>query len=415
MASRAEILRLLIVLVAGMTAGYLIFQYKRDSMRIHPANSFPVNDTRKSITIKVSTARDVTTGIKATKTIPTKKVIPTKKNIPTKKIIPTQKILPTKKLLPTKENLPTKKALPTKTTPTTKKFPTSAKTETSNKAALATHPAPTEKYPPGRFPKGDLLPCGRIVVPKIVHHTWYSNNLRNTFRFHHYISMLSAYKHIQPTKVMFWHEKVPEGDWWAKIRERVPVIEMKYRKGPTEIHGNHIGNPAHKSDIVRLEAVMEYGGIYTDLDVIVLKSFDPLLKYNTTLGYETGAGAANGLCNGIIISRPRAKFLEIWHYEYRSFKDGQWAVHSVLVPARLAKKYPSLIHTEAKSLHRPNWLETKWLYNNGSLYDWSRNYAVHLWYRFHNVDHNPEDIKMLNTTMGELFRYIYYGKKDIIL
>jgi mannosyltransferase OCH1-like enzyme len=159
---------------------------------------------------------------------------------------------------------------------------------------------------------------------------------------------------------------------------------------------------------------MEYGGIYTDLDVIVLKSFDPLLKYNTTLGYETGAGAANGLCNGIIISRPHAKFLEIWHYEYKNFKDWQWAIHSMILPAQLASKYPSLIHTEASSLHRPNWMETNWLYMEGKIYDWSQNYAVHLWYRSHNIGHNPDDIKTLNTTMAELFRFIYYGKKDLI-
>jgi mannosyltransferase OCH1-like enzyme len=160
---------------------------------------------------------------------------------------------------------------------------------------------------------------------------------------------------------------------------------------------------------------MEYGGIYTDLDVIVLKSFDPLLKYNTTLGYETGNGSPDGLCNGVIISRPHAKFLEIWYHEYKNFRDSQWGVHSVLLPAKLAKIYPSLIHTEQTTLHRPNWMELNKLYKDGAIYDWSQNYAVHLWYRFHKVDHNPEDIKTINTTMGEMFRYIYYGKKDLIL
>ncbi|XP_064635469.1 uncharacterized protein LOC135492763 [Lineus longissimus] len=284
------------------------------------------------------------------------------------------------------------------------------KTQKPLAKAVAPKPIPSQssKVPPA--------PYVDSVVPKIVHFTWYSDpTKKNTFRFHHFISMLSAYKHIQPTKVMFWHERVPVGEWWRQIKEKVPVIEMKYRKGPTEIFGKPIKVAEHKSDIVRLEAVMNYGGIYTDLDVIVLKSFDPLLKYNTTMGYETGAGAANGLCNGIIISRPHAKFLEIWHNEYRSFKDWEWAIHSVILPAQLATKYPSLIHTEAKTLHRPNWREIKWLYNNGTIYDWSQNYAVHLWYRFHNVDHNPEDIKAINTTMGEMFRYIYYGKKDLIV
>ena len=248
-----------------------------------------------------------------------------------------------------------------------------------------------------------------LPVPRIVHYAWYSTT-KLQFRFHHYISVLSAYKHIRPKKFMFWYEIAPQGPWWKKINEVVPVIELVYRKAPSEIFGKKIQVAEHQSDIVRLEAVMKYGGIYTDLDVIVLKSFDPLRKYNTTMGYET----PGGLCNGIIVSAPNASFLNIWHDTYKSFNDNQWAYHSVQLPARLAKEHHQLIHTEQDTLHRPNWIERDWLYSEGKIWDWSKSYAVHLWYRFHNVDHNPEDVKTLNTTMGQLFRYIYYGSEDLI-
>jgi hypothetical protein len=212
------------------------------------------------------------------------------------------------------------------------------------------------------------------TVPKLVHFTWYSTK-KLTFRFHHFISALSAYKHIQPNKFMFWHERPPIGKWWEETLRRIPNIQMVYRKAPTSIYGNSIKISEHQSDVVRLEAILKYGGIYMDLDIIALKYFG----------------------------------------QYKLFTDKKWNVHSVKIPAELAKAYPELIHTEEDTFHKPNWKNTKWLYSEGFLYDWSRNYAVHLWYRFHKKDHTPEDIKTINTTMGELFRFIYYGSPELIL
>ena len=84
------------------------------------------------------------------------------------------------------------------------------------------------------------------------------------------------------------------------------------------------------------------------------------------------------------------------HYIF--FKDSQWAEHSVQLPARLAKEHPHLIHIENTTLHRPNWMELNQLYGS-QIYNWRKNYAIHLWYRFHNKDYNLEDIKYLETIM----------------
>ncbi|XP_064647975.1 uncharacterized protein LOC135500430 isoform X2 [Lineus longissimus] len=250
-------------------------------------------------------------------------------------------------------------------------------------------------------------------VPKIVHYCWYGGRRRPNFRFYHLISVLSAYKNIKPEVIYFWYDYIPLGPLWKDIQARVPIIKLKHRPAPSHIYHRPLGiYDQHQSDIVRLEAVMEYGGIYMDLDIVVLKSFDPLLMYDTTMGYEI----SDGLCNGVIISKPNAPFLRIWHSEYTTFDDNNWGYHSVMLPAILAKTYPGLIHTEEKSLHRPNWKEGEWMYVEGKLYDWSNNYAVHLYY-MHTLkwkDHSPDTIKKLNTTMGQIFRYIYYGSKDFV-
>lgn len=242
------------------------------------------------------------------------------------------------------------------------------------------------------------------LVPRIVHFVWY-HPTKLTFRFHHFMSFLAAYKRIKPDTIMFWYEKYPQGIWWNRALEIYPDVDMRYRPTPTSICGNAVNVPEHASDIVRMEVILEYGGIYLDLDVIALKSFDPLLVYNTTLGYES----KSCLCNGVIIAAPGAEFLKIWYSNYNTFDDDEWGIHSVHLPGRLADKYPQLIHTEWDTLHRPRWgEEIQLIYGIGSSYNWRRNYAIHLWYRHYDVDHDLEDIKYLNSTLGQIFRYTYY-------
>ncbi|XP_041366970.1 uncharacterized protein LOC121381692 [Gigantopelta aegis] len=251
------------------------------------------------------------------------------------------------------------------------------------------------------------------VIPSLVHFTWYGGKQKNHFRFHHMLAILAGHKFVRPARIFLWIDMVPEGNYFAEIRQKVPELYLIHRETPKQIYGRQIKVSEHHTDIVRLEAVLEYGGIYLDLDAMVVKPLDPLLNYEVVMGYEH----ENGLCNGVIIAVAWADFLKIWHMEYKSFHDAQWAEHSVHLPAKLAKKHRNLIHTEERSFHRPNWMqhELRQLYEVGNLYDWKKNnYIVHLWIRSQKTEHNPEDIKTWNTTVGQIFRHIYYDKSDII-
>ena len=148
----------------------------------------------------------------------------------------------------------------------------------------------------------------------------------------------------------------------------------------------------------------EFGGIYLDRDVLPVKSFDPLRVYDLVLGREL----PGSLANGIIVARKGAPFLRIWHETYRDYRPKKWAYNSVSVPSLLSDLLPHLIHIELKSLVRPNYLETKLLYD--SVYDWSRNYCVHL-YKGRGVSRpsRPEDIDRKNSTVGQIMRLLYYG------
>jgi len=157
----------------------------------------------------------------------------------------------------------------------------------------------------------------------------------------------------------------------------------------------------------------EFGGIYLDADVIVLKSFNPLRRYQTTMGRESSIG----VCNGIMASAKGAPFTRILLEQYDSYSgdDEAWGYRSVLVPHTLSRLFSSYIHIEEKSLNRPNWQELNEIYK--TTYNWSGNYAIHLWVRLQvkedtkRVPESVAEIDCVDNTIGEIGRYVYYGSK----
>ena len=125
-----------------------------------------------------------------------------------------------------------------------------------------------------------------------------------------------------------------------------------------------------------------------------------------TLGRET----SYGLGSGVIVARRHAPFLCVWFNVFRDYNPfpWNWAYYVVLTPERLARVLPdNRLHVEENSLHKPSWQQAELLFQKRV--DWSKNYAVHVWKRYGRVPEGPDEIDGLNTTLGDIMRYIYYG------
>lgn len=198
----------------------------------------------------------------------------------------------------------------------------------------------------------------------------------------------------KPSKIMFWYHYLPSTpnarNWWfdrirseaekynitcerdaiapsstrvsahssvQSLRRQTPVECIKTR-GFDEIFGNSVRKFAHKADVIRLEALLKHGGIYLDLDVYTVRSFAPLLNFETVLGIEGGAPPLDrqGLCNGVILAEPNSSFLRRWYEAYRDFSDEQWASLSVQMPFRLAQRHPEdLLVLDPFAFFYPMW------------------------------------------------------------
>lgn len=222
------------------------------------------------------------------------------------------------------------------------------------------------------------------MVPEIFHFIFLiQGNQRNTFGITHYLAIKSACVVNRPKTVFFHHNSEPSGEWWEKTK---PLVIMKRVDPPEEIFGRALLHPAHQADVIRLQALKEYGGVYLDMDTICIKPLQEFYRFGFAMGRQLappvyyGCGLwervvksvrlrtvapfrkikVHGLCNGVLLSERNSPFVTIWLDSYKSFRsrgvDQYWDEHSIKIPYRLSQKYPELItQLDPYYFHFPLW------------------------------------------------------------
>lgn len=159
------------------------------------------------------------------------------------------------------------------------------------------------------------------------------------FSFLHFLAVYSAWKVNRPDAIYFHYHYEPDTVWWGEAKRYVRLNRVEV---PQEVFGNPVSHFAHRADVVRLQQLRKYGGVYLDLDVVCLNSFEPLRRYDMVMGRQAGTG----LCNAVVLANAGSEFLQVWFDSYRTFDRNDWSRHSVILPLDLAQKHPDWIHVE---------------------------------------------------------------------
>jgi hypothetical protein len=202
------------------------------------------------------------------------------------------------------------------------------------------------------------------------------------------------------------HQYEPTGEWFEKAR---PYLSLNKISAPDSIQGNKLHHVAHQADIVRLQMLQQYGGIYLDLDTISKKPLTSLLDHSFVIAKEfkppvyytnwdriknavrqfnlaplTEEQKVYGLCNAVMLSEPGSPFIDSWLDSYKTFrskgKDEFWVEHSVKVPYELAKQTPELVTIlEPFAFHYPAYdpKGLAWLFEKSA--DYPDAFLHHLW------------------------------------
>ena len=265
------------------------------------------------------------------------------------------------------------------------------------------------------------------IIPNILHFVYGFKEQTEEFQLYKYLSIKSAIDINKPTKVYFHYKHEPYGNYWDMIK---PYLTMEYVEPPAEIYGNDLLHYAHQADVIRLQKLEKYGGIYLDIDTICLKSFEELRVYDFVIGVQGNKNNSEiyGLCNAVMLSKPKCDFVIEWIDTYTSFRskgrDEYWDEHSVLMPLKLAYKYSNKIKILDNNIfYNPLWYDIKdILFNENIDLDQykkliNNNFCIHLWDTYTNeyLSKLTEKTILENNTIYNIFSRKFIRNKISIL
>ena len=115
------------------------------------------------------------------------------------------------------------------------------------------------------------------MIPQIIHYIWFGNNPLTP---------------LAEECLASWHQHMPDWEylWWNEDTFDISSAPLYVRQA------YEARKYAFVSDYVRLWALEQYGGVYVDTDVKVLKSYEPLLNDTAFIGLEESKAHLPGTC-----------------------------------------------------------------------------------------------------------------------
>lgn len=221
----------------------------------------------------------------------------------------------------------------------------------------------------------------------------------------HFLNLLSARKRNPDYEITIHYHHMPGCKVWKKIfwefqTRRIDKISDMIGKKRV-IYKEHIG------DFLRLNLLKEHGGIYLDLDVVCVKSFDELLDHEFVMGTEKSNLQVEGLCNAVMLSEPNSAFVNVWIDDYlTNFQPEHWNFNSVVRPFELSQKYNITVlpHTAFfkycwDEIDRPKIFE--------QTNDVREAYCLHLWETKHYEllkKYDMQYVKCHNDTLSNIYK-----------
>lgn len=205
------------------------------------------------------------------------------------------------------------------------------------------------------------------------------------FGLHHYICVKSARLTYPKHEIVVWYGHQPEENaYWRAISKFCKMVEVVT---PTQIFGNPLNLHAHRTDVLRLQVLIEHGGIYLDLDSIVVRPLDDMFVLHTLMGVEAQESSAKilGLCNAMIAATPRASFLRRWLDCFEFFNssgtDGNYAFYASRLPLILARQRNDDVAILGHRAFFPFWCDSDGL---NAIFEAEgtapgETYSIHLW------------------------------------
>lgn len=198
-------------------------------------------------------------------------------------------------------------------------------------------------------------------TPRIFHFLFGLRPQNEPFHLAHYLCLESCRQVNHPTAMHFYYRHLPHGPWWDRIAPHLQLHQLPESSRTFDAslyqytqEGRFIANEglsyAHEADFLRLDILIEQGGVYADMDTLFISPYpDALYRHECVLGEEPPFRTENGilhpsLCNAVILAHPQSRFLIRWHDAAGFSFDGTWSRHSCQQAGKLWAEHPEWLH-----------------------------------------------------------------------
>jgi len=241
-----------------------------------------------------------------------------------------------------------------------------------------------------QFNLSTLYPKNPDSIPKIIHLLYFGET---EFYNYHSRCVKSVITNMPNHKIFIYNSKEPVNNpLWDEIKQ-YPQIEIKPIQVPEYFDGFKLTHFQYKADVVRLEVLYEHGGIYLDLDMLIIKNFEELFYSNKDFYISKECSHHNGLINAFIACKPKNDFIKIWLDNFKSgLRMNNWAYHIRDTNRLLLEKNPHFkikYNIEIIDYHHffpINFSDTE-IFENKKHHNFSKTtYGIHLWETIlHNI------------------------------
>ncbi|TFH00123.1 MAG: glycosyltransferase [Calditrichales bacterium] len=232
------------------------------------------------------------------------------------------------------------------------------------------------------------------LIPNQFHFIFGLEKQREPFHLMHYLCIESCFQINRPQAIYFYYHYEPFGYYWQLAKRRIipeqvmlnPFVK-NFRYGFKNRYTAKF-RYAHHSDFIRVEKLLERGGIYADIDTIFVNPIPPVLfdkpfvmgREDDTYSFTRKQVEAS-LCNAFLMSEPNSLFARLWLEKMPETFDGTWSEHSCSLAHRLSMTHPESIHIEPSRSFYKHMCTQKGLY---TLFedldpDFSGVVSMHLW------------------------------------
>jgi Glycosyltransferase sugar-binding region containing DXD motif len=214
----------------------------------------------------------------------------------------------------------------------------------------------------------------------------------------HYLCLESCRQVNRPDRIHFHYRHEPYGGWWERIRphlslhragktSRAPSIRARDESAEARQIRESGWLYAHEADFIRLEVLLESGGVYADMDTLFVQALPQrLFRCDFVLGEEPPLPGSLGILrpslgNAVIMSRARAPFAARWLEQMHRVYDGSWDRHSTQEAARLWGEMPEALHVVPQRFFYRHAFTREGIHALLTSFDpdYSAVYSMHLW------------------------------------